>query len=146
MRLCCFEAVSAILKTLTTVRPLVSQQTVQAYILGEHGDSSFPALTQATVGGVPLTDFPSFSSAMTATIDQDIRESAYKISIFPVCVLAQGEYGLDEVVIGLPSLVSSEGARIIDKYPLSSEETKLLQSSAKIIKDAIKSANDGMVE
>lgn len=146
----------------------VSQQTIEAYILGEHGDSSFPALSHATVGGVPLRSFPGFNEHMVATIDQDIRDSAYKIieakkstyygighvvakiveamvrdtgSIFPVCSLASGEYGLNDVVIGLPSLVSSRGVRILDAYPLNDAEKQSLLDSAHVIKNAAKSIN-----
>ncbi|HSX16518.1 MAG TPA: L-lactate dehydrogenase [Patescibacteria group bacterium] len=141
----------------------VSQQVVQAYILGEHGDSSFPALTNVTIGGIPLAKFPGFEPSMIKTIDQDIRAAAYQIieakkstyygighvvaklvealahdrsSIFPVCSLTEGEYGLDNVVIGLPSLVSSRGVQILDNYPLSTAEQKQLKHSAEVIRKA----------
>lgn len=141
----------------------VSQQQVQAYILGEHGDSSFPALSSAKIGGVPLTNFPGFQQNLIKTIDQDIRDAAYKIieakkstyygignvvakiveamvrntsSIFPVCSLTTGEYGLDNVVVGLPSLVSTEGVQILDDYPLSVSEQQRLNESAEIVKEA----------
>ncbi len=141
----------------------VSQQSVQAYVFGEHGDSSFPALSHASVGGVPLAKFPGYDPALAASIGQDIRDAAYKIieakkatyygighvvaklieamvrdraSIFPVCSLAEGEYGLDGVVIGLPSLVSSRGVRILEDYPLSPAETRQLHASAAIVKQA----------
>ncbi|HEV7454889.1 MAG TPA: hypothetical protein VGO07_06545, partial [Candidatus Saccharimonadales bacterium] len=57
----------------------VSQQAVQAFILGEHGDSSFPALSNATVDGIPLADFPGFDPAMIEDISDDIRAAAYRI-------------------------------------------------------------------
>jgi L-lactate dehydrogenase len=138
----------------------VSQRQIQAYVLGEHGDSSFPVLSGITVGGIPLVDFPGFERSMTATIDNDIRAAAYRIiaakqatyygigyaiaqivdalmcntaSIFPVCSFADGEYGLHDVVIGLPSLVSSRGVSILDGYPLSAEEEGQLLKSAAVI-------------
>lgn len=141
----------------------VSQQAVEAYILGEHGDSSFAALSHATVGGVPLKDFPGFNSAMVETIEGDIRAAAYQIiaakrstyygigyvvaklveallhdraSIYPVCSLTAGEYGMHDVVMGLPSLVSSKGVKILDKYPLDTEERQKLQHSAQVLQQA----------
>jgi L-lactate dehydrogenase len=141
----------------------VSQQQVQAYILGEHGDSSFPALSSAAIGGIPLAKFPGFDSSMVESIGEDIRAAAYKIiaakqstyygighviakvvealmrdtgSILPVCSLASGEYGLNDVVIGLPSLVGSAGVRILDDYPLNENEHRQLRKSADIIKQA----------
>jgi len=105
----------------------VSQRHVHADVLGEHGDSSFPILSHATIGGIPLADFPGYDAAMMATIADDIRKAAYRIieakkatyygighvvaqvvealqgeraSIMPVCSLAEGEYGLHDVVEG----------------------------------------------
>jgi L-lactate dehydrogenase len=142
----------------------VSQGHVHAYILGEHGDSSFPALSNANISGVPLADFPDIKPELKETIAGDIRQAAYKIieakkstyygignvvakiveallrdtaSILPVCSLAEGEYGLNDVVLGLPTKVSSSGVKIIDHYPLSGEEQKLLQESARVVKEAI---------
>ena len=59
-------------------------------------------------------------------------------SIFPVCSLTAGEYGLKDVVIGLPSLVSSKGVRILDAYPLDDAEKQRLLASATVIKRAAK--------
>jgi L-lactate dehydrogenase len=141
----------------------VSQRNVHAYILGEHGDSSFPALSGATIGGVPLNQFPGFNPSITNNIDREIREAASTIintkgatyygignvisrvvealtqevgSIYPVCSLAEGEYSLGGVVIGLPCLVSSRGAKILTGYPLNDAEQAALGKSAQIIKDA----------
>lgn len=141
----------------------VSQQAVQAYVLGEHGDSSFVALSHASVGGVPLKHFPGFQRGMVDTLESDIRGAAYKIieakkstyygighvvakiveamtrdtaSIYPVCSLATGEYGLNDVVIGLPTLVSSKGVSILEHYPLDSTELERLALSANVIRGA----------
>ncbi|HUS26065.1 MAG TPA: L-lactate dehydrogenase [Nevskiaceae bacterium] len=142
----------------------VSQQEVQAYVLGEHGHSSLAALSSATIGGVPLQQFPGFTPQLVATIDEDIRQAAYKIiaakkatyygigsvvatvvealvrttgSVLSVCSLAQGEYGLDNVVVGLPTLVSNKGVAIVDHYPLSDTETQQLHHSATAVAQAI---------
>lgn len=141
----------------------VSQQDINGYVLGEHGDSSFPALSGTVVGGVPLDSFPGFTQDIGATIGQDIRDAAYKIieakkstyygigsviarivealtstngSILPVCSLATGEYGLEDVVIGLPCLVNHNGVRIFDNYPLNNQEKENLRGSANVIKRA----------
>lgn len=141
----------------------VSQPEIVGYILGEHGDSSFPTLSSTRVGGVPLKDFPGFRESITETIDQDIRDAAYRIieakkstyygigsviariveallsntaSILPVCSLTNGEYGLKNVVIGLPTLVSNRGVKIIDNLPLNESEMGRLHRSAEIIENA----------
>ncbi len=143
----------------------VSQRYVQAFVLGEHGDSSFAALTQTSVGGIPLKNFPGYSSSMTDTIENDVRLAAQQIvaakkstyygiaqviakiidslahdtgRILTTCSLAEGEYGLTDVVVGLPCLVSSKGAKILEGYPLSTEEQAKLQKSAGIVQKVIK--------
>ncbi len=115
----------------------VSQSQVQAYVFGEHGDSSFAALSSAAIGGVPLASFPGYTPGLTSTINDDIRAAAAKIiaakkstyfgighitaqvvaslmrptaTIFPISTVADGEYGLRDVAIGLPALVSNQGA------------------------------------
>lgn len=142
----------------------VSQRDVQAYILGEHGDSSFPALSSANIGGIPLKDFPGFKQPMIDTIDADIRAAAYQIieakkstyygighvvaklvealvrntaSIYPVCSLATGEYGLHDVVVGLPSRLSAHGVAILENYPLDEAERRHLQQSADVVREVI---------
>ena len=116
---------------------------------------------------MPLADFPGYSPDMVATIDTDIRAAAYQIieakkstyygignvvaaiveamghtrqAILPVCSLVEGEYGLHDVVLGLPSLVSAKGVKIIDTYPLSIKEKEQLVHSASVVSDAIKTS------
>jgi malate/lactate dehydrogenase len=42
-----------------------------------------------------------------------------------------------DVVLGLPSLVSSEGVQVLDNYPLNHLELEKLHHSAAIVKNAI---------
>lgn len=141
----------------------VSQQQVQAFILGEHGNSSFPALDSATIAGTPLEKFPGFEPEMVANIEQEIRQAAYDIiaakrstyygigntiariveammrdvpSVLSVSALAEGEYGLHDIAIGLPSLVSSRGVQILDDYPLTANEQQKLEASAEVLRAA----------
>jgi L-lactate dehydrogenase len=142
----------------------ISQNKVNAYVLGEHGDSSFSALSNASIDGVPLNRYPGFEIGSIESIDSDIRDAAYRIinakkstyygignvvskiieamtdkqgGIFPVCSLVDDEYGLQDVVIGLPSEVSRYGVKIIDDYPLNEIERIKLRKSATIIRDAL---------
>jgi L-lactate dehydrogenase len=144
----------------------VSQKDINGYVMGEHGDSSFTAISGLNVSGIPLSQFPGYTKTMTDNLEQDIRDSVYKIiaantaskygighviaqiveslmngskSVFPVCSLVEGEYGLNDVVVGLPSLVSHDGAKIVDNYPLTAEERQKLHDSAAIVRKAIQS-------
>ncbi|WP_029068820.1 L-lactate dehydrogenase [Jonesia quinghaiensis] len=63
----------------------VAVQNVHAYMVGEHGDSEFPLWSSATIGGVPLLDWPGVDgrSPLSAQRREDVAEevvkSAYRI-------------------------------------------------------------------
>ena len=144
----------------------VSANQINAYALGEHGDSTFTVLSQATIGGIPLANFPGYNYDIVANIDKEVSEKVYKIintkratfygigqviseivaailrpvpTIYPVCSLLDGEYGLQDVVLSVPSSVSSDGVYPIEGYRLSQGEYAKLQNSARVIRGAINS-------
>ena len=144
----------------------VNTRDVDAYILGEHGDSSFSTIETAQIGEVPLRDYPGFQEEIVDNIEQKIRDRAYKVietkkstyfaigfviskivsalrqsthTIYPVCSLAEGEYGLDNVVLGLPSAISSDGVKILAGYPLTEREQTALRHSAEVVSEIIRS-------
>lgn len=144
----------------------VHSREVDAYVLGEHGDSSFSTIERANVGNIPLRKFPGYESRDYKEIDRKIRERAYKVietkkstyyaigqvickivialrrstySIFPVCSLLDGEYGLHDVVLGLPSTINNEGVKILRGYELTEDEVKLLHESSRVVKHVIAS-------
>lgn len=144
----------------------VSIDEVDAYVLGEHGDSSFSAVAGARVGDIPLKNYPSYTPELVDNIDNKIRQQAYKIieakkstyfaigqviaqivramqhdtpSIFPVCSLVEGEYNIHDVVLGLPSTVNSTGVKILPGYELDEREQAALAHSAEVLSQAIHS-------
>lgn len=154
------------LKSLIADQLSVNSRDVDAYILGEHGDSSFSTIETAKVGDIPLREYPGFREEMIEGVEDKIRQRAYRVietkkstyfaigfvvskivsalrhssrTIYPVCSLAEGEYGLDGVVLGLPSTVCDEGVRILEGYPLTDRERAALHHSASIVKEAIHS-------
>ena len=144
----------------------VDSKAVDAYILGEHGDSSFSTIETAQVGEVPIRKYPGFTDELVDNIEQKIRDRAYRVidtkkstyfaigfviskivsalrhsahTVYPVCLLAEGEYGLDNVVLGLPSTISSDGVKILAGYPLTEREQAALRHSAEVISEIIRS-------
>lgn len=142
----------------------VDSKAVDAYILGEHGDSSFSTIETAQIGEVPIREYPGFAEEMIDGIEQKVRERAYRVietkkstyfaigfvvskivsalrksthTVYPVCSLTEGEYGLNNVVLGLPSTISSDGVKILAGYPLTEREKELLNKSAGIIAEMI---------
>lgn len=58
-------------------------------------------------------------------------------SILTVSTLLRGEYGLEEVYIGVPAVVNRNGIREVIQLNLSDEENGQLHHSAKVLKDAM---------
>lgn len=154
------------LKSLIADELSVNSRDVDAYILGEHGDSSFSTIETAKVGDIPLRDYPGFRPEIVEGVEDKIRQRAYRVietkkstyfaigfvvskiisalrhssrTIYPVCSLAQGEYGLDDVVLGLPSTICADGVHILAGYPLNDREREALHRSAEVVKEAIRS-------
>ncbi len=150
----------------------VANDEVDAYVLGEHGDSSFAAISGARVGDIPLVNYPGFDQSTLGTIDQNIRDRVYKIieakhstyfaigqviayvvgamqhspaKIIPLCSLTTGQYDLSDVVIGLPHTIDVDGAKIIEGYQLNEDEQASLHTSAKVVRDAIASLNPSVL-
>ena len=142
----------------------VDSKAVDAYILGEHGDSSFSTIETAQIGEVPIREYPGFTEEMIDGIEQKVRDRASRVietkkstyfaigfvvskivsalrksthTVYPVCSLAEGEYGLNNVVLGLPSTISSDGVKILAGYPLTEREKESLNKSAGIIAEMI---------
>lgn len=57
----------------------VAEKSVHAYILGEHGDTQFPAWSLAHVDGVPLAQFPQLTLPILETLATQARDKAYEI-------------------------------------------------------------------
>lgn len=142
----------------------VNSRDVDAYILGEHGDSSFSTIETAQVGEIPLREYPGFEEEIVRDVEQTIRDRAYRVidtkkstyfaigfviskvisalrqstsTIYPVCSLAEGEYGLEDVVLGLPSTINRDGVKILAGYPLTDRQREALEYSAGVVRGAI---------
>lgn len=146
-------------------------RSINAYIMGEHGDSEFAAYEEATVGSVPLISLAKkagLSMDDLFQIEDDTRNKAYEIinrkgatfygigtalmritkailndenAVLPVGAPMNGEYGLNDIYIGTPAVVNASGIAQVLEVPLSDSEMKKMQDSAATLK---KTAEDGM--
>jgi L-lactate dehydrogenase len=57
----------------------VAEKSVHAYILGEHGDTQFPAWSLAHVDGMPLAQFPQLTLPILENLAAQARDKAYEI-------------------------------------------------------------------
>ena len=139
----------------------VSPASIHAYVLGEHGDSSFPAVSGASVGGQHITNFPNFSAEKVVAAYQKTRDAAYKIikakgstyygiasvaarlveailrdekSIFPVSIPLHDYYEQNGVALSVPCVIGRGGVEEIIDIKLSWEEKQQLEKSVETLK------------
>lgn len=138
----------------------IDPESVGAYLLGEHGDSSVPVYSQANVMGenLPLTQTQmkkAYEGAKNAAYDVINRKGAtfYAIAlavsrivravlfdenhVFTVSVRLQGEYGLRDVCLSVPAVVGRTGIKKVLEVKLSPSEKKALAKSATVIKSTM---------
>ena len=138
----------------------IHSHDVRAYVLGEHGESMVPALSQATAGGVRLpesdaaikerferarragleilrhkgyTDYA--VAACTAMIVQAVADNTREV--LPVSTTIDGPYGLHDLAMSLPCVIGRRGVLRVLQPTLSDDETAALMASAAKIKGVI---------
>ena len=136
----------------------VSPKNIHAYVIGEHGDSEFVPWSNANVGLQKISDF--LSSEELDKIYVDVRDAAYDIikkkgatcygigmclvritnailndenSIITVSTYDEN----NDVYVGLPCIINNEGINKKVYVKLNEEETKKLEHSIKVIKEAL---------
>jgi malate dehydrogenase len=142
----------------------VSVRDVQAYVLGGHGDTMVPLARMCTVAGVPISQL--LPAARIEQIVQRTRDggaeivnllgtgSAYfapsasvlqmvdsimldKKMIMPCAVYLQGEYGFQNIFVGVPVKLGAGGVEQIIEIELNEGERAQLQKSADAVKELI---------
>ena len=62
--------------------------------------------------------------------------------VFPCCTLLNGEYGLNDVYLGVPVILGKNGIERVIEMVLDKEETENLHVSANAVKDVMKALDD----
>jgi L-lactate dehydrogenase len=142
----------------------INPRSIHAYILGEHGDSSFPVISSATVGGQPLQTMQKFSVKKAQQAFQKAQNAAYTIistkgatyfaigtviqhivkttihnkrSVLPVSVPLHNYQGINGVALSVPCIVGAKGVESMLEIKMSWEEKEQLKRSAKILREAL---------
>ena len=142
----------------------VSIRDIQAYVLGGHGDTMVPVLGYTTVGGVPVSELISEKrlgeiikrtqdggaeivsllktgsayyapSAGVAEMVDSIILNQHRI--LPCAAYLTGEYGINNLYVGVPVKIGSSGIEEIIQINLSNEEQKMLNASADAVQELI---------
>jgi len=144
----------------------VSNEDVQAMVLGGHGDTMVPLPRYTTVAGVPITQLMDDDTIQaicerTAGGGGEIVKLLEKGSAFyapgsaaaimaesilkdrkrslPCSAYLTGQYGLEDIYIGVPVILGSNGVECIIELDLEDSELESLQGSAAFYKEQLSS-------
>ena len=154
----------------------VSSKNIHAYIMGEHGDSSFVPWEHAYVGCKKIKDVMKDNNHPMEDLEKihkDVINAAYEIinkkkatyygigmslnrlvkavlddenSILTVSTyLKDGQYGQDDIYIGVPAIINGNGVRELLNLELTDEEQAKLDNSCKIIKEMRENSIDKII-
>jgi len=142
----------------------VSIEDVQALVLGGHGDTMVPLASYTSVSGIPLSqllDQDRIDSLIERTRKGGGEIVAYlktgsayyapaaaavqmaeaivkdKRRILPCAAWLQGEYGMNDLYLGVPCMLGEGGLKRIFEVELDAEEQAALESSAEHVRSTV---------
>jgi malate dehydrogenase len=147
----------------------VSPRDIQALLMGGHGDTMVPLPRYTTVSGIPVTELIA-EDKLNAIIERTKKGGGELVNlmgtsawyapgsaaaqmveaivmdqkrIFPCCVKLEGEYGLNDIFVGVPVKLGKNGVEEVIGISLNEDEKKLLNESAQSVK-SVMDVLDGM--
>jgi malate dehydrogenase len=140
-----------------------SVKDVTAMVLGGHGDQMVSVVSATTVGGVPLrrllpddriAELVARTAGGGGELVKLLGTSAWyapgaaaaqmvdaimldEKRVLPCTAYLEGEYGIDDLYMGVPVKLGAEGIEEIIELELSDEERELLQESAGAVREVV---------
>ncbi|HUN23095.1 MAG TPA: malate dehydrogenase [Anaerolineales bacterium] len=142
----------------------VSVKDIQAMVLGGHGDDMVPLTRYTSIGGLPLTEFldkptidgivertrkgggeivsllkdgSAYYAPSAATIQMVEAILKDQKRVLPTTAYCDGEYGLNDMFFGLPTVLGSNGIEKVIEVQLDAEEQALMDKSADSVRKTI---------
>ncbi len=143
----------------------VSPTDVQAMVLGGHGDTMVPLPSYTTVAGIPITELippdrikaisdrtrdgggeivkllktgSAFYAPAAATVDMVDAVLTDRKRLVPASAYVNGQYGLNDMYIGVPVIMGANGIEKVIELKLSKDDLGALQKSGAVYKDMLK--------
>lgn len=145
----------------------IGAQSIDAFILGEHGDSQFPVWSHSSVYGSPIEQV--YQHRTGKSLDRQemadqVRKLGFEIyagkgcteygiagTIAEICrniftgshralaisCILDGEYGVEGVAIGVPAVLAQNGVQQVIELQLAPEEREKFAHSVEVIKNNI---------
>ncbi len=160
---------SARMRAFVAMELNVSMKNVDTMVLGSHGDSMVPLPHHTTVSGIPITKLMpqdridaivertrkgggeivallKTGSAFYAPGASAVRMAQAVIrdekQLLPCAAYLTGQYGLNEIYMGVPVIVGANGCEKIVEIEISDEESAALHKSAEEVNEGIKGLQD----
>jgi malate dehydrogenase len=141
----------------------VSIEDVTAFVLGGHGDTMVPLPRYSTVAGIPITELISAERITAITertangggeLVQLLGTSAYyapgassaemveaimldKNRILPCSVYLSGQYGINDLYVGVPIKIGAGGMKEVIEIKLTDSEQTALNKSADAVRELV---------
>ncbi|MDA0147474.1 lactate/malate family dehydrogenase [Vibrio sp. LaRot3] len=158
---------TARLMSIVANRVNLDPKNVFGYVLGEHGSHCFTPKSLISIAGQPADYYCDTHHIARIDADElleSVKQAGYEIfkrkqntthgiaasvfriiqaikinerSVLPVATLMQGEYGIKDVVISLPTVVGKNGAEMILQHPFSDEELETLHTIRDNLRESI---------
>jgi malate dehydrogenase len=140
----------------------VSVENTHAFVLGGHGDTMVPLPRYSTVAGIPITELlakdridalvertrnggaeivallktgSAYDAPASAAVEMAESILKDKKKILPCAAYLQGEYGIQDLFIGVPVKLGAAGIEEIIEITLTEEEQQALQKSAEAVQE-----------
>ncbi|MBN2245347.1 MAG: malate dehydrogenase [Candidatus Aminicenantes bacterium] len=151
-------------KTFISMETNISVESIQALVLGGHGDTMVPIVRYTTISGIPVTRFIpqdrldaivartangggeivkylktgsayyAPSLAITEMVESIIKN---KNKILPCTAYLEGEYGIKGIYFGVPVKLGSNGVEEIIEIDLTDSEKEAIKSSEAAVRSVI---------
>ncbi|MDI6797542.1 MAG: malate dehydrogenase [Desulfatibacillaceae bacterium] len=142
----------------------VSVENTHAFVLGGHGDTMVPLPRYSSVAGIPITELMSqeriealvertrtggaeivsllktgsaYYAPASAAVEMAESILKDKKKVLPCAVLLEGEYGINNLFIGVPVKLGANGIEQIIEIRLSPEEDAALKKSAAAVQSLV---------
>ena len=140
----------------------VSVENTHAFVLGGHGDTMVPLPRYSTVAGIPITELmaqdridalvertrnggaeivgllktgSAYYAPASAAVEMAESILKDKKKILPCAAYLQGEYGQQDLFIGVPVKLGAKGVEDIIEITLTDQEKSALQKSADAVQE-----------
>ena len=141
----------------------ISPKDIQTVLMGGHGDTMVPLPRYTTVGGIPVTELID-NETLDAIVDRTKKGGGEIVNllgtsawyapgaaaaqmveaivrdqrrVYPVCACLEGEYGQNDIYLGVPVILGKNGIEKIIELDLNDQEKELLETSSGHVREVM---------